>query len=167
MLPTDLSTLRDRLSELAELFEKKPITDKALRVWFDVLKEFPIEKVAGLLISWPKSHTKFPAPAELWKSCNEIAIAQREKKAAEENRMGAFEPGVGGAKAAEFIAKMREILKQPAWTPEQHWRNNLKRFPKGHIGHEAAIYALAKKGLIDPKPQLEREPGQDDEELAA
>lgn len=176
MLPGDVSVLRDRLSELAEVFDKKPVGDKGLTVWFGVLREFPTEKVAGVLIGWAKSHGKFPTPAEVWKSCNEMSISEREAKAQRENKEPIFYPGVGGEDAAKFIAKMREILRRPKWTPEEHWTMALDKYPPGSIGHTYAKAALSKvryakefngKLSADEKALLPREPGQDDEERAA
>ncbi len=159
----DTATLRDRLNELAEVFEKKPVGEKGLTVWFGVLREFPTERVCGVLLGWPRSHQKFPTPSEIWKSCNEMSIAEREAKSLQEARDGAskqvFNPGVSGAQASKFIAQMRVILKSPRWTPMQHWQNNLKRFPKGHIGHERALEALRMK-QVEQEPRI---PGEDDE----
>jgi hypothetical protein len=158
VLPTDISTLRDRLAELADVFDKKPLSDKALRVWFDTLREFPCDQVMALLIGWPKTHTKFPAPADVWKAMNEWSIDQRERKAALERREPAFHPGVGGAKAEQFIAKIRKTLNNPAFTPLEHWQRVHERQPEGSIGREYAEEVLRKKGVIK-----DREPGEDDE----
>ena len=153
MLPTDMLVLRDRLGELADVFERKPVTDKALRVWFDTLREFPIDRVAGLLIGWPKTHNKFPTPADLWKVCNELGIDERERKAAIENREPEWEPSKRGE---VFLQKMREILNRPTRTPRQHWEHVLKTQPAGSVGYEYA------KQILKP----DREPGSDDEPQA-
>jgi hypothetical protein len=162
VLPTDLQTLRDRLEELTEVFERKSVSKKALGVWFDVLKEFPVERVAGVLISWPKLHTKFPSPAEVWKIVSEATSFERESRAAQENRSQPFYPGVGGRQAQEFIASIRKILNRPKWTPRQHWQRLLESSAPGSIGHRYAVDALKKIGA-----RAAREPGEDDEELAA
>lgn len=176
MLPADAAVLRDRLNELAEVFDKKPVGDRGLTVWFGVLREFPTEKVAGVLIGWAKSHGKFPTPAEVWKSCNEMSISEREAKAQRENKEPIFYPGVGGQEAAKFIEKMREILRRPRWTPEEHWMRTLEKHKPGSIGHSYAKEALRKlkyskefDGKLSPDEEalLPREPGQDDEERAA
>lgn len=154
MLPTDIATLRDRLTELAELFERKPIGDKALRVWFDVLRDFPCEDVASILIAWPKTHVKFPAPAEVWKIASERMSHRIERQAALTAAAPAFHPGVGGAKAEEFIARMRKTLKNPTLTPLEHWLRVQRSGTE--IGKRFADAALAKLA-----PQPVREPGQD------
>lgn len=160
MLAYDSKVLGDRLNELAEVFDKKPVSEKGLTVWFGVLREFPTERICGVLIGWPKSHTKFPSPAEVWKAVNDLGIGERERKAAEENRQE-FYPGVGGAQAEKFIAEMREVLKRPKWSPMQHWTRLLATAKPGSIGYEYATKVLKQKNAM---PQ--REPGQDDEERA-
>jgi hypothetical protein len=160
----DSKLLGERLEELTEVFQAKPVSAKGLTVWFNVLREFPTEKVCGVLIAWPRTHTKFPAPAEVWKVVNEISIGERERKAEIERKAQPFEHvGVGGAKAEEFIAQMRKMLNKPAWTPREHWEKTLERSKPGSIGHEYATAALMKMGAITKK---EREPGEDDEQKA-
>lgn len=163
MLPTDFSTLKARLDELAEVFERKTPTEKAIRVWFDVLKDFPIERVAGVLISWPKLHTKFPSPAEVWKIVSEATSFERERKAAQENRSQPFYPGVGGRQAEAFIASIQKILERPKWSPREHWERLLESSKPGSIGHRYAVAALKKLGARS----AQREPGEDDEERKA
>lgn len=160
----DAQTLAQNLNALAEVFEKKPVTAKALEVWFDTLREFPTERVMGLLINWPKSHPKFPTPAEVWKACNECSIAEREEKAAIERRANTGPVEWPKTEHAQrCLAMMRDILKKPKRTPIQHWEWVLSA-PKGSIGHRYAVEALAdlrgRAGLLAPS----REPGQDDEE---
>jgi hypothetical protein len=168
MQPYDLGTLGARLGELAEVFERKPLTEKALAVWFDVLKEFPTDRICSLLISWPKTHTKFPTPAEVWKVVNDLCIADRERKAAEENRRATvFHPSVGGEQVEKFIAQIRAILKRPKWTPTEHWQRLLEKAPKDSIGYrfaEEALINLARNRAPKREPVMEREPGADIEE---
>ncbi len=157
----DSKILLERLNELAEVFDKKPISEKGLTVWFGVLREFPTERVCGALIGWPKTHTKFPSPAEVWKTVNDISINDRERKAELENKQE-FYPGVGGEQAEKFIAQMREVLKRPKWTPMQHWTRLLATAKPGSIGYEYATQVLKQKNALP----VDREPGQDDEEKA-
>ena len=158
MLSADLLLLTQELNSLAEVFDRKTITGAASKVWFDTLKEFPAERVLGILIGWPKTHIKFPAPAEVWKICNESATNQREAKALAEAKQNAgnFTPGVSGAQAQKFIEEIRKILRRPQWTPAEHWENNLKRFKPGQIGYEYAKDVLRLKAEA-----LGREPGED------
>jgi hypothetical protein len=154
----DLQVLANQLNALAEVYERKAVTPKALEVWFDTLREFPCEQVMALLIGWPKSHHKMPVPSEVWKAMNEWAIERREHKALLESRTPAFHPGVGGAQAEAFIAQMRKTLNNPEFTPLEHWQRVHDRQKPGSIGRRYAEEVLKRRGVI-----LDREPGSDDE----
>lgn len=162
----DSKVLAERLSDLSEVFQAKPVSEKGLSVWFNVLREFPTEKVCGVLLGWARSHNKMPSPNEVWKAVNETSIVEREKKAEEERKAAPFVPGVGGAQAQKFIERMREVLKSPKWTPVEHWKHVLKTQKKGSIGYEYATKALIMKGVMED-PMKSREPGEDDEQKAA
>lgn len=155
----DAPVLAANLNALCEVYDRKPIPQQALKVWFDALKEFPTELVMDCLIGWPKFNSKFPTPADVWKSVNERSSREREKKAATEKKEE-FHPGVGGRQAQKFLEQMRQILKRPAFSPQQHWERVLATAPKGSIGHRYAEEVLKRR------KKFEREPGQDDEEKA-
>lgn len=152
----DAQVLAQNLNSICEVYDKKPISLKALEVWFDTLKEFPTQLVMDAVIGWPKMNSKFPTPADIWKQANDRSSRERERKAEAEKQE--FHPGVGGAKAQEFLKKMRQILNKPAFTPREHWERVLKTAPKGSIGYQYAVAALARKH--------ERQPGEDDEQQA-
>jgi hypothetical protein len=154
----DATTLAQNLNCLAEVFEKKPVTAKALEVWFDTLKEFPTEKVMDTIIHWPKTHAKFPVPSEVWKSCNERSIVAREDKNAierEENKAPVSTRG------AEHIRRIMKMLAKPQCSPREFWEKRLATAPRGSIGHQYAREVLKKWNGGDDV--YEREPGQDDE----
>lgn len=161
MIKADIPTLAKQLNALAEVFDKKPVTPGALEVWFDTLRDFPCEQVMALLIGWPKSHSKMPVPAEVWKAMNEWSIEQRERKSALERQVPAFHPGVGGRQAEAFIEQMRRTLNKPAFSPLEHWKRVHERQPEGSVGKQYAEEVLRKRGVLE-----EREPGQDDEQKA-
>lgn len=161
MQPIDLKILSERLSELTEVFQAKTVSEKGLSVWFNVLREFPTEKVCGVLIGWPKSHSKMPAPNDVWKVVNEIMIGERERKAEQDRRAAEFSPEVAGVQAKQFLKEIREKLNRPMLTPREHWERVLRTATPGSIGHYYASQALLKMGAVT----VEREPGQDDEEL--
>lgn len=113
MQRTDMQLLADRLNGLAETFDKRPVSVKALEVWFDTLKEFPTERVMDLLNHWAKGHGKFPTPAEVWKTVNDRMIEAREEETrrlasqfVEETRQG-----FRTARGREIIQRMREFAK--------------------------------------------------------
>jgi hypothetical protein len=152
----DAHILQQRLNELAEVFDKKPVGEKALTVWFGVLKEFPTEKVCSILIGWPKTHGKFPTPAEVWKATNDFSISAREETVKRFNE----EPPCAPEVAKRFMNQIRKFVAMPRIAPRDHWKRVLEKFPKDSIGHRYASEVLRVKAV-------EREAGQDDEEKAA
>ena len=145
MQRTDATLLAQNLNALAEVYERKHVTAKALEVWYDTLKEFPTEKVMGFLIGWPKFHGKFPTPAEVWKSCNESAAGEREERVKRE-RVENAAPWTGStAESRRFAAKIRDLLSRPKPSAREHWRNVLETAPVGSIGHQYATEALKLK----------------------
>ena len=156
MQSIDLPNLTKELNTLTEVFEKRAITEKASKVWFDTLREFPTERVLSVIIGWPKTHAKFPTPADVWKVCNECLIDDREEKARLEKL--AEPQWVRSPRGGEFLAKMRKTINRPRRSPEEHWRHVLATKKPGDIGYEYAKQALEKR--------KHREPGEDDEPQA-
>ena len=167
MTKYDLQALATQINLLAEVYEKKPVSPKALEVWFDTLKDFPAERVLSLLISWPKTHLKFPVPSEVWKACNERALGEREAKAEAERAENLRQPFIRSERGAEFLARMRTTLARPKRSAREHWRHVLATAPSGSIGHRYASEILARLEQRQGNVPIAREPGQDDEERAA
>lgn len=155
----DLQLLANQLNALAEVFDKKPVSPKGLEVWFDTLRDFPTERVISVLIGWPKTHTKYPSPAEVWKSVNEISIDLREEKVRQERTQIEREYQQMGAtpQGKAIIKGMYQILAKPKRTPRQHWAWVLNHPKAPHISKQYAKEAMK---YWQPK---EREPGMDDE----
>lgn len=137
----DVPTLANQLNMLADVYEKKPVTPKALEVWFDTLKEFPTERLLSLLIAWPKAHNKFPVPSEVWKACNEMCINGREEKARAERAMNVAQPK--SENGSMFLAQMRDMLERPKMTAREHWRSVLATAPSWSVGYRYAEEALS------------------------
>jgi len=165
LLANEIPDLGKRLNKLAEVLERKPLTEAAVLGWFDVLKEFPAPHVFSLIDGWAKTHPKFPVPNDLWKVCNEGAAETRERVAVAEKK--AFDEGWKKAAATPYgkqqLAEIRKILSAPKPTPEQHWKRVLKTAPIESIAYRFAESFFAKRSL---QVMVEREPGQDEEELA-
>jgi len=138
----DIPTMATQLNMLAETFDKKPITEKAALVWFDTLKDFPTERICGVLIGWPKTHHKFPVPAEVFKICNEAASVEIEAKAAREKRE-VFSPSADPAYVRSMMGEMRKILSRPRRSPREHWRHLLANAPPGSLAHRYANDVLS------------------------
>lgn len=161
MTPVDFGAVGTALNGLAEVYDRKNVSAKALEVWLDMLKEFEGNRILSLLHSWPKTHTKFPAPNEVWKALNDDAIGKREAVAQAEKKAFA-EAGRRMERSPEADARFKEalaLLKTPKPTPEQHWRKVLNT-----PGLPAISYRYANEYLARFSPQ--REPGQDDEEIS-
>lgn len=158
MLKTDAAALGEALNGLAETFDKKPVGARAAAIWFDTLKEFPNEVVRGILNAWPKSHGKFPTPAEVWKIVNDVQISEREQieknSVADARAPVHFAPTEAGRRA---MAEIRKIMSKPKPSPVKHWQNVLATAKPGSIGHQYATEAL--KAL----KYRQREPGEDEE----
>lgn len=112
MRPIDSKPLGDALTALAEVYGVRPPSAPAVGVWADALRDFPIERVLGLLRSWPKMHTKMPAPRDVWSILNEERTDDIEKRAAAEKLQERnevrrlFDPRVRN----ENMAKIRELI---------------------------------------------------------
>lgn len=122
MIRADIPVMAKQLNLLAEVFDKKQISDGATLVWFDTLKEFQVEKVTGILIGWPKGHGKFPTPAEVWRVANDEAVKDREYKAAVERQQNKQDLQWGQSAAGEAALKrMKEILSRPKGNFRDHY----------------------------------------------
>ena len=161
MIRADIPSMMSQLNALAEVFEKKPLGDKAAMVWFDTLNDFSADKAIGVLIGWPKTHTKFPAPAEVRKVLQDIASNAIEKEAIARRREDPLLAWPKTPQTANCIAGIRKILSGRRPSPVEHWRRVLARSKPGSMGYEYATAALKHLGAV------EREPGMDDEEVSA
>lgn len=161
----DAPQLAERLNALAEVFDKKPVSAKALEVWFDTLREFSSEVVMGLLGSWAKTHGKFPAPQEVWKALNDFSIEDRERKAKSEKaaREREIERMPRTPEGERILRLIQDGLKRPKPSPLNHWLQTAATPGLPWITSQLAKEALKKLQPLG----VEREPGQDDEELLA
>lgn len=168
MLKYDAGRLAESLNGLAEYFDRKPLTPKALEIWFGTLKEFNTELILGLLSTWSKQHLKFPVAAEIWAIANNIGLNDREQRATlerQENQQPVkFERTETGRGLA---AALRLAVQHKKRSPREHWHSvlqeNQQRFPKGSIGHAYATEALS---ILQRKRRPDRVPGEDDEDRA-
>lgn len=82
MRPIDAPVLIQALSGLAEVYGARAVSDKAAKVWLDVLREFPVERVTALLAGWPKANARMPVPKDVWIVLNEERTDDIERTAA-------------------------------------------------------------------------------------
>jgi hypothetical protein len=86
-----------------------------LAAYFDVLREFEVEKVTQVLSDWPKTQPKSPTAAELYKLLNDHAITGRERQAERDRaefaqgyrKMGASPAGKAALKELARICQDR------------------------------------------------------------
>jgi hypothetical protein len=157
----DVVILGQRLNVLAELLNRKPLSEVGLRGWYDVLKECPTEKVCDVLNRWAVNRTEFPKPAEVLKEVQEITL--RERAAQQRRDAQAFRTDEKAADPSKYLARVRAVVLSPRPDPSAHWRKVLANSKPGSIAERYALEALASKHR---SAVIEREPGQDDEELA-
>lgn len=144
MQKLDAPALATALNALAETFDRKAITGKALEMWFDTLREFQTEQVLSLLHSWPKIHGKMPVPAEVWKVLNERALEEREQRHRSEKaqrerdyqNLGTTEHG------KRCLSVIYDMLLTPKPTPLEHWRKVMETPGLPSISYEYAKVAL-------------------------
>lgn len=123
MRPTDIRPLDEGLQALAEVFGAKAPTAKAVAAWCDVLRDFPIDRVSGLLRSWPKMHSKMPTPRDVWVVLNEQRSETIEKTNEAEKATQAREVRAMGdprvrdenmKRIRDMIAQARSATSRPA-----------------------------------------------------
>lgn len=160
MQKLDVHLLGSNLNALAEAFDHKPVTPKALEIWFDTLKEFPTELVMSMLISWPKLHGKFPMPAEVWRLSNDIGATDRERKAVAERAASRQTTVYAGTteQGKNYAAQVVALCSRTRRAPIGHWHKLLARSHPDSIGHQYATEALK---VLQPKRAPVREPGED------
>lgn len=160
----DAAQFSESLNRLAEALDRRPISPKGIEVWFDALKEFPTPLVLGILANWAKLHPKFPTPAEVWKTVNDLQIVDRERAAAQLRAQAResirFSRTPEGQRA---LSKIRTLVERPRKSPRAHWESILRAHGSDTIGHEHAQAALA---MLGHKRHV-REPGEDDEDRQA
>lgn len=147
------------LNGLAEVFGAKQLTPKALEIWADMFREFDTPAVFSVLNSWPKSHAKFPTPNEVWKAVNEVASRRREDVAETDKKaLTNWQQGTT-PHARVCMAEIRRIMASPKPDPRTHYQRILQTQGLPDIAYRYAQQVVGKRH------QVERVPGQDDEEL--
>ena len=125
MRPIDAPVLMQSLSGLADVYGTRAVSEKAVKVWLDALREFPVERVTGLLSGWPKANARMPVPKDVWVVLNDERTEEIERNAAadkmrERNEVARlFDPRIKN----ENMARIRNMInasraKGPATAPE-------------------------------------------------
>ena len=130
----DLPVLTERLGQLAEAFDRRAPTAGAMLVWLDVLKEFQLPEVESMLVDMPKRLTKFPAPADVWKACNERRTERIEAETRQRNlerTTSITSMPANTAIARRELAKIKAILSKPRPSPRAWIDKIFKRHEDG------------------------------------
>ncbi len=86
MTPIDYPHFIAAVSQLADALSPRPLSQAAMAIWVSALKEFPLPDLVSQLDAWAKRSTKMPAPADIWKACNEMRTERIEQTAKAEAR---------------------------------------------------------------------------------
>lgn len=122
MRSTDKDQFADAVRDVVETLGGRSPTDRAIEVWFDALKEFPVNDVLSALYDYAKFKSKAPAPADIRKIVTDRISERLEEQSAEaakESRKpdAGFEPAVGRA-----VSQWKEDLaKATAGKPDRLW----------------------------------------------
>lgn len=81
MTPIDHPQFIERLVQLADALGGRAPTQAGLAIWIQTLKEFQFHEISDQLDAWAKRSTKMPAPADVWKACNEYRTDRLEQAA--------------------------------------------------------------------------------------
>lgn len=81
MTPIDIPMFTAAVLELADALGHRAPTPAGMTVWLQTMKEFPFPDVRTQLDAWAKRSTKMPAPADLWKACNDARTERIEQQA--------------------------------------------------------------------------------------
>lgn len=86
MQKSDVSALKERLVELAEVYGVKPPSDAAIKVWIGVLKDFPYQDIADAFSFWARTKQKMCTPADIASQCTAKVSDRVEAMAVKEKR---------------------------------------------------------------------------------
>lgn len=118
MTPSEYPAFTERLVQLADALGSRPPTQAGIALWVQTLKEFPFAEVSDQLDGWAKRSTKFPAPADVWKPCNEIRTARIEATAKSEAILFNRQAERTFVRSGEFGRRLRALLASMKDRPE-------------------------------------------------
>lgn len=125
MNQSDLPTLRDRLTELAEALGGKAPGEGGVKAWLLALRDFAMPDVTDALDQWLRTKTKMPAPADV-----RLILAGRLSDRIEAKAV---------AERAEFAAGAKRIVSE-----------SQRRFARHQLDHIATILDSYRKRDEDP-----------------
>ena len=116
MNSTDFKDLVPRLNALCEVYDRKPLTDAALKVWWEALEPVSAFGAHQVLGNWARTRSRFPLPGEVYEAANNFDIDRRERVVAEERATIATEERHIGAtpQGREAMRLIREVIANKA-----------------------------------------------------
>lgn len=124
MNQSDIPTLRDRLTELADAVGARAPGEGGVKAWLLALRDFPMPDVTDALDQWLRTKTKMPAPADI----RQILAARLSDRIEQKSR----------AEHAEFTNGAKHIISEAS-----------KRLARGHLDKIAAVLHAYRQ---DPDP---------------
>lgn len=144
----NVSQLASALGDLAEVFGTRPVSDRAVTVWYDALKDLDGQTALDVIYDWPKTGTKFPTPADVRQRVSARISREIERRAAEEN-----------ARNTETTAQWINRSADPAVKIAlKHWFQDLKLKNRG-INRDTwwQTRLLARYGRGEATKKIERD----------
>ena len=111
MTRNDVAEFGTRILALAEVYDRKPPTEAAVRIWCEALRYFPAFEVFNALDAWGKTAAKFPVPADITRVLNERATTKRERDNVQEKVEFRQPPHVVTPHAERCLAQIMARLK--------------------------------------------------------
>jgi len=135
----DFTTVLERLNALAEVYDRKAITQKAGDVWWQVLKSHVAADVLGVIDNWARTRAKWPTPADISSAAGEALSDRIEQNAAEDRRRERREIEQMGSTphGREVLRLIRDFLAQPR---DQDYHRHSKGVIEAYLADDCLYY---------------------------
>lgn len=190
----DFAQAVERLGGLAELYGVKPPTQKAIEFWWEGLRGHTLGDALAAIDSWARSRPKMPMPSDIVAMASERLSDRIENQAAADKAQEKREIAnlLRTQHGRRVLEAMRKVLDSPLRRDYTRChRQAIDRFVGGdatavggfHFAREAlrltaeeatawsqsgwANWTFRNAPVVAPSMPGSREPGQDDEEIAA
>ena len=169
MLSTEIPMLRDRLCQLAAVFDKREPNEHAMKVWAHTLKEFAFPEISDSLDRLARTTTKMPAPGDVWKALNEQRTDRIERDSIARSKSEREEIKRTFARSDEVSRKLKALvgrLQTRTKRDPMDWAFEI--LDKKARGEPVSYYALqcaTEVAVSNPRPGYPVEAGADLEAL--
>lgn len=187
MLASDVGIFEKKMSDVAEVFDRKAPSAAALKHWFNALRDYRMDQVSSVLEMWVRNRQKMPTISEIAtllaerasRDAEARAKLEREREITEVKKMMRSETTDRMVKAT--LAALRSMQTKP---PSKQWARDILR---AHEAGEPLKYRDIETGEMLPingqaittqqlamaqaalkgRMGIERIPGEDDDRAAA